>query len=194
LAKLVATLGRTPGGVVETLRNLREGRYVREGAGLGVGAGGAVGEVEAAPKPVEISEVVVVRTREVEESFEVLRALLTCCADWKVDLREVVLPMDDVEEPRHFRVVRERLARSLRVGDYVDFTGGRKAISAAAVLAAREAGAHLVTTLIPQEDYYRLERVYGEVRLRALRVVTPQECFAELCGLVLHHAKTLVLT
>jgi hypothetical protein len=175
MVKLVATLGKTVGGVAETIINLSEGNYV----------------APFDPKPVKVDELIIVKTKEVEEVYNVLSSLILCCTG--IDkVITVSLPFNDVESPKDFIEVRETVRGIIRAGDYLDFTGGRKAISAAAVLAAREMGAHLVTSIIPHEEYDVLNKEYLRVKDVALRVYRKTDCVKSLCNLVSPHARTIV--
>ncbi|MFP3201533.1 MAG: CRISPR-associated ring nuclease Crn1 [Sulfolobus sp.] len=175
MVKLVATLGKTVGGVAETIINLSEGNYV----------------APFDPKPVKVDELIIVKTKEVEEVYNVLSSLILCCTG--IDkVTTVSLPFNDVESPKDFIEVRETVRGIIRAGDYLDFTGGRKAISAAAVLAAREMGAHLVTSIIPHEEYDVLNKEYLRVKDVALRVYRKTDCVKSLCNLVSPHARTIV--
>jgi hypothetical protein len=131
------------------------------------------------------------KTKEVEEVYNVLSSLILCCTG--IDkVITVSLPFNDVESPKDFIEVRETVRGIIRAGDYLDFTGGRKAISAAAVLAAREMGAHLVTSIIPHEEYDVLNKEYLRVKDVALRVYRKTDCVKSLCNLVSPHARTIV--
>lgn len=175
MVKLVATLGKTVGGVAETIINLSEGNYV----------------APFDPKPVKVDELIIVKTKEVEEVYNVLSSLILCCTG--IDkVTTVSLPFNDVESPKDFIEVRETVRGIIRAGDYLDFTGGRKAISAAAVLAAREMGAHLVTSIIPHEEYDVLNKEYLRVKDVALRVYRKTDCVKSLCNLVSPHVRTIV--
>lgn len=175
MVRLVATLGKTVGGVAESIINLSEGNYV----------------APFDPKPVKVDELIIVKTKEVEEVYNVLSSLILCCTG--IDkVTTVSLPFNDVESPKDFIEVRETVRGIIRAGDYLDFTGGRKAISAAAVLAAREMGAHLVTSIIPHEEYDVLNKEYLRVKDVALRVYRKTDCVKSLCNLVSPHARTIV--
>ncbi|TRM80221.1 hypothetical protein DJ522_08760, partial [Sulfolobus sp. F3] len=91
-----------------------------------------------------------------------------------------------------FITVREKLREVLKVGDYLDFTGGRKAISAAAALTAREIGAHLVTSIIDEEEYDRIKKRYYEIKDKALGVYDKGQCLGYLCDLYTSKARTIV--
>ena len=51
----------------------------------------------------------------------------------------------------------EKVKGKIGRGDFVDVTGGRKVMSIALALAAMRAGARVITTVIPQEEYSRVQ-------------------------------------
>ena len=143
---LVSTLGTTPGGVAETYLSLVKGNYLAPFPNY----------------PLKIDEIVVVRTKGTDLSFSVLSTIFSKCVS-SIPIREVKLSIDDVMNPQDFKEVRERVRSLLSPGNYLDFTGGRKAISAAAALAAREAGAHLVSTTVDQDTYARMNEAMRRI-------------------------------
>ncbi|MQL54266.1 CRISPR-associated ring nuclease Crn1 [Acidianus ambivalens] len=175
MPRLVSTLGKSPGGIAETLINLTDGNYV----------------APFDPVPIKIEELLVVKTKEVEESFYVLKALLLCCSSF-VNVRAINLPFDDVNSPNDFVQVRETIRKVLKAGDYLDFTGGRKAISSAAVLAAREAGAHLVSSIIPHEEYDSINKKFNAVKDRAMKIYKKEDCVSYVCDLISKNSRTIV--
>jgi hypothetical protein len=175
MPKLVSTLGKSPGGIAETLVSLTEGNYV----------------APFDPVPIKIEELIVVKTKEVEESFYVLKALLLCCSNF-VNVKVINLPFDDVNSPNDFVQVRETIRKVLKAGDYLDFTGGRKAISSAAVLAAREAGAHLVSSIIPHEEYEIINKKFNAVKDRAMKIYKKEDCVSYVCDLISKDSRTIV--
>lgn len=144
-----------------------------------------------------IDEVYVVRSGSVEFAWRLVKAIFTCCGAGGAVVRELVAPMEDVGSPEDFRRFMDAVLSITRPGDYVDFTGGRKAMSVAAALAAREVGAHLVTTIAPQEEYDRVTKLVRELRGMEESVIEAAggNCrIRELvCGLVLSGARTIVL-
>jgi hypothetical protein len=56
-----------------------------------------------------------------------------CCSNF-VNVKVINLPFNDVNSSNDFVQVRETVRKVLKAGDYLDLTGGRKAISSAAVL------------------------------------------------------------
>ena len=114
--------------------------------------------------PVGIDEVYVVRSAFVDFTWRLVKVVFTCRGAGGVVVRDLVAPMEDVEGPEDFRRFMDAVLSVMRSGDYVDLTGGRKAMSVAAALVAREVGAHLVTTIVPQEEYGRVNELIKELR------------------------------
>jgi len=175
MVRLIATLGKTPGGIAETIKNLSSGNYL----------------APFEPKEIKIDELIVIRTEEVLETYYFLKTILLCCLDF-TSVKEIVLPFEDVSSPQDFITVREIVRRVLRTGDYLDFSGGRKAITASAVLAAREVGGHLVTTIIDQEEYNKMSKKYEELKTKALATYNKGNCLSSFCELVSPRARTIV--
>jgi hypothetical protein len=175
VVNLVATLGKTPGGVVETFKNLREGLC----------------EAPFDVRGITFDNVIVIKTKEVEESYYTLKALFMCCLDF-INVKDVTLPFDDVSSYEDFFKVRDVIRKVLKPGDFLDFSGGRKAISAAAVLVAREVGAHIVSSIIPHEEYEVANRLFSKVKDKAVRIYSKSECVSYICDLISKRAKTIV--
>ncbi|BCU67735.1 CRISPR-associated protein [Sulfolobales archaeon HS-7] len=148
MVKLVATLGTSPGGIYETYKNLTTGNYEGENV-----------------YPVTIDEVYVVKTADPEVQLAgklVMKIFL--CLNEKVSIAEIPLPMSDVTSKEDYEVIRRELRNKVQPGDYVDFTGGRKAMSVAAAIVAKDLRATPVTTIIPQEEYGRIQSELKEIR------------------------------
>ncbi|BDC18754.1 hypothetical protein HS5_16440 [Acidianus sp. HS-5] len=175
MVKLVATLGTSPGGVAETLYNLSMGNYV----------------APFESKELSFDELVVVRTKGTDEAYYALKAVLICCVNYE-KVREVLFPFDDINNPKDFVTVRETVRGLLRTGDFMDFTGGRKAISAAAVLSAREVGAHLVTTIIEQQEYGEMMKKFNQLKEKLAGVYNRRDCRTIYCELMSKTARTIV--
>ncbi|BFH74720.1 CRISPR-associated ring nuclease Crn1 [Sulfurisphaera javensis] len=175
MVKLVATLGKSPGGIAETILNLSSGKYVSP----------------FEPKEIKIEKLIVIRTKEVEDAYYTLKAILFCCLDF-TNVEEVVLPFNDITSPQDFITVRETVRKALKAGDFFDFTGGRKAISSAGVLSARDVGAHLVTSIIDQDEYVKMNKRFEELKDRALNVYNKGQCLSYFCDLISSRALTVV--
>jgi len=183
MAKLVSTLGTSPGGIFETYMNLREGNY--EGDDV---------------KPIDIKEVYVIRTsdKSVEFAWKLIKAIFSCCKREEVTISDIPLTMQDINSSEDFKKFRKEIFSRLNVGDYVDFTGGRKAMSVAAALAAREVKAHVITTIIPQNEYNRISEI-----IRGLKIMEDlvdragrgdcETIKESICKLVSPEAKTIML-
>jgi len=143
MVKLIATLGTSPGGVFETFLNLSSGKYNCE---------------ECSPKPINIDEVYVVTTRDpqVELAWNIVKVLFICCTQSVTKLNKVPVDINDITSPKEYREFVNVLEKFVNEGDYVDFTGGRKSMSVAAVIVAKSKKANIVTTIIPQQDYNRI--------------------------------------
>ncbi len=103
MVRLIATLGKTVGGPIETFENLINANYI-----------------SAFPShKVDIDEVIVITTKETEETFYVLKSVFLCCANF-TKVREVALPFDDIAVPEDFVTVREKVREVLRAGHYLD--------------------------------------------------------------------------
>ncbi len=173
--RLIATLGKTVGGPVETLENLMNANYISP----------------FPPKKVEIEKVIVITTGETKEAFYVLKTVMMCCLNF-TKVEEVALPFNDISSPSDFIMVREKVSELVRAGDYLDFTGGRKSISAAAALAAWQKGAHLVTSIIDDEEYDRIKKRYYEIKDKVMSIYTKGQCMNYLCDLYTSKARTIV--
>ncbi|MDT7862698.1 MAG: CRISPR-associated ring nuclease Crn1 [Saccharolobus sp.] len=175
MVRLVATLGKSPGGIAETIRNLTSGKYV----------------APFEPTEINIDEVIVLRTKGTDEAYYFLKAILYCCLNI-TSIKEIVFDFDDITSPKDFISVREKTRSVLKAGDYLDFTGGRKAISSAAVLAARDAGAHLVSSIVDQNEYIQMNKRFEELKDKAMRVYNKGQCLSYFCDLISPNAQTIV--
>ncbi|MBB5254596.1 CRISPR-associated ring nuclease Crn1 [Sulfurisphaera ohwakuensis] len=175
MVKLVSTLGTSPGGVAETLQNLSTGKYI----------------APFEPKEIKFDEFIVLRTKGTEEAYYALRAILLCCIGFE-KIKEVVFPFNDIENPKDFITVRETVREILKPGDFMDFTGGRKAISAAAVLSARDVGAHLVSTIIDQKEYGEMIVKFNKLKDKLESVYSKGDCRSYFCDLMSSTARTIV--
>ncbi|BBD73326.1 hypothetical protein HS1genome_1715 [Sulfodiicoccus acidiphilus] len=164
---------------MESLVNLRRGTY----ASLGVN------------QPVKIDEIYVVRTRgeEVERAFRILRALLLCCVKESPPLRDVPLDLNDVDSPEDYAKFRGAVLKLVSPGDYVDVTGGRKVMSVAAAVVARERGAHVLTTLISTKEYARVTEEARKLNENSLDLSAGCSKDTSLCSLLSPQAVTVLL-
>ncbi|QKR00683.1 CRISPR-associated protein [Metallosphaera tengchongensis] len=183
MAKLIATLGTSPGGVFETYVNLTSGNYEGENA-----------------VPADITEVYVIRTtdKSVEFAWKLVKAIFACCKGEGVNLADIPIPIQDINSTQDFKVFKSGVLSRISVGDYVDFTGGRKAMGVAAALSARERGAHVLTTIIPQGEYNRIsEEIKGLTSKENLVEMAGKGNCSEvkdvICRLVSKNARTVLL-
>jgi hypothetical protein len=184
MVKLVSILGTSPGGIFETFSNLLTGNYSSE-SGKGT--------------PVEIREVYIIRTNhpQVTNAWNLLKNIFLCCGVSEHSLSDIVLDMDDIKSPEDYVKFRKEVLGRLNPGDYVDFTGGRKAMSAAAAIAAIKAGAHLVTTVIEQSDYNRIQELIKAAPSGSTSTLSDRgQCGSVknyLCSLISKQSKTILL-
>ena len=161
MPQFIATMGTSPGAVYETLLNLCRGRY---------DAG------EETPMPVTVKLVRIIHTRDprVEAAAKAARLLIHCSAVIYPEGDERRLPCsvpsagliplsgEDVKTRRGYEELMEKV-RELAGEEretHLDVTGGRVAMAVAAALAAREAGASVYTSSIPQEKYRELNAAF----------------------------------
>jgi hypothetical protein len=206
LARLVATLGTSPGVPYETLLNLCRGAY----------------DAPYNP-PLRIDSVTLVYTSSprVVASYRAAQLLLACHRQLFKDnekslpegcrLRDVggvELGFEDVDTRERYESLSHRLYRVLGRDDVVDVSGGRAAMAAAASLAASRLGATVVATVVDPQLYsqtssaftaliqnYDLDKIHGEVLERGGCEVLEKYPGAAglLRQLVTGRAKTFVL-
>jgi CRISPR-associated protein Csx14 len=179
--KLVCTLGTSPGGIFETYKNLRKGNY-------------EVDEEVTEAKAVEIKDF-----RQCSRVRVEVKAIFACCKEKGDEVTNADIPtIQDITSPNDFKKSKKAIFSRISVGDYVDFTGGRKAMSVAAALSAREVGAHVVTTIIPQSEYNRVSKIIEELKGKEDLVERAGNGDCEsisdtICKLISNEAKTILL-
>lgn len=183
MVKLVCTLGTSPGGIFETFMNLRKGNYEAEN-----------------PILVDIDEVYVIRTSDetVQFAWKLIKAIFACCERPAVKITDIPVDIQDIYSKDDFKKFKDKLSSVVGPKDYVDFTGGRKAMSVAAVLVAREAKAHVVTTIIPQNEYNRISSIIKELQGQKdlVEKAGSGNCDGikeKICNLVSKDARTILL-
>ncbi|MCI2414096.1 MAG: CRISPR-associated ring nuclease Crn1 [Candidatus Aramenus sp.] len=194
--KLISTLGTSPGGIFETYVNLMLGNYDAGGENAG---------------RVQIQEIYVIRTNDpdVDFAWKLLKAIFVCCRAEKngqgqVTLVDIPLNVNDINSRSDFQTFNNAVKNRINVGDYVDVTGGRKSMSVAAALAALSQRAHVVNTIIPQEELNRIQGLVrklkekkGEIESlgnKGLTQSTKKECESlGICELVSNKARTILL-
>ncbi len=67
----------------------------------------------------------------------------------------VRLSFPDVRSQADLSELGDTLCRVIERGDYVDITGGRKIMSAWAAIVAVNSGAHVVASIVPEEEWRR---------------------------------------
>ncbi|BCS93413.1 CRISPR-associated ring nuclease Crn1 [Metallosphaera javensis (ex Sakai et al. 2022)] len=178
MVKLVSTLGTSPGGVFETFMNLRQGNYEADN-----------------PVPVDVKVVYVIRTSDpaVERAFRLLKAIFACCGGRDVEVVGIPLNMNDINSRSDYIQFRREVLSRISSEDYVDFTGGRKAMSVAAVMAARQREAHVITSIIPQSDYNEIQNRMKNFRDEDISAGERGECRVDFCTLTSRNVKTILL-
>lgn len=184
MTKLIATLGTSPGGIFETYTNLINGTYESEN-----------------PRQIEIQDVYIIRTKdkEVEFAWKLVKALFICMKV-PAQIADIPLPINDITSKEDYEIFRKEIFQRINKGDFIDFTGGRKAMSVAAAIGAVKKEAYLVTTIIPQQEYNRIQQQIKELKNREKEiddVINTHTCDKiedELKKLISHGAKTILLT
>jgi len=175
MAKLVATLGTSPGGVLETFLYL-----IKQG--------------------VEIDEIRVITTTnpEVEKAWKIVKIMFICCVKEKypnVIISKHPVEMDDINNEEDLIKFKNFIEKQIGEGDYVDITGGRKGMSVAAALAAKKKGAKITTSIISQDSYREINN-----RIRELKNIPElqdrAQCVGEIkntyCNLISDKANTIL--
>jgi len=180
--KLIATLGTSPGGIFETYTNLINGNYEAE-----------------KPEKVEISEVYIIRTRDkdVEFAWKLVKALFACMKV-PAQIADIPVNISDITSKNDYEQFRKAVFEKISKGDFVDFTGGRKAMSVAAAIGALKRDANLVTTIIPQQEYNRIQQKIKELKEKEDEIERAGngDCriAEELKEIIAKNAKTILLS
>ncbi|QGA54160.1 hypothetical protein GFS03_06035 [Sulfolobus sp. E5-1-F] len=174
MVKLVATLGTSPGGVIETFLYL-----VRKG------------------ETIDEIRVVTTSNAEVKKAWKIIRLMFICCIQEKfpkVEISEHPLDIEDIYSEEDLKKVRDFVKKQLNEGDYLDITGGRKSMSIAAALAAKSKGAKIVTSIISQDDYNRISKRIRELK-DVVEIKNRSECNEQIketyCSLIVQNARTI---
>jgi CRISPR-associated protein Csx14 len=173
MPKLVATLGTSPGGVAESLLYLNK---------IGI----------------LINDIEILLTSEptVLKSYNIVSTILTCCVNLGYDIyiSKHVLPFNDIESNEELITLKTKLEEIINEGDYVDITGGRKAISVIAALIAKKKKAHVITSIIPQDEYTRINNLLKNIQTKEIK--SRRECDEETkklyCSLISNTSKTIL--
>ncbi|MCY0859827.1 MAG: CRISPR-associated ring nuclease Crn1 [Sulfolobaceae archaeon] len=173
MAKLVATLGTSPGGIVETFLHLRESDS-------------------------SLNDIVVITTSDpsTRKAYDILLNIFQCCVKVnypQVMLSKIEMPFQDITSSEDLEEFYNKIKGVINEGDYVDITGGRKAMSAVAAMAAAKKGARVFTTIIPQSDYTIINNKVKELEDKVI-----EKCDEALkgiyCSLISKNARTIELT
>ncbi len=178
MVKLVATLGTSPGGIYETFMNLRSGNYNGEAVK-------------------DLKEVYVIRTSDkaVELAWKLVKAIFVCCQGKEVEIIDIPIQIKDIASKEDYNIFVKSLQGKISRGDYVDFTGGRKAMSVAAAMSAIMNEAHVVTTIVPQDEYNRIQSLIKQLNVNDIDEAGKGNCKnrEEFCQLVSKNARTILL-
>ncbi|WP_338602198.1 CRISPR-associated ring nuclease Crn1 [Sulfolobus tengchongensis] len=174
MVKLVATLGTSPGGILETfLYLIRKGENIEE------------------------IRVITTTNPEVEKAWKIVKLMFVCCIQEKfpkVEISKHPLDIEDVYTEEDLKKVKKFVEEQLNEGDYLDITGGRKSISVAASLAAKKKGARIITSIISQENYREINNKIREIK-NIVEINNRSECSEELkkeyCRLIVENARTI---
>ncbi|MFP3064814.1 MAG: CRISPR-associated ring nuclease Crn1 [Sulfolobus sp.] len=180
MVKLISTLGTSPGGVFESYLNLINGKYEAEN-----------------PIKVEIDTVYIIRTKdpEVEFAWKLVKAVFACCGGRNVTVADIPLPITDIFSRDDYLTFLRNVKDKISKEDYVDITGGRKAMSVAAAIAARYRNANILTTIIPQNEYNRIQQLIKgfKEKKEVIEKSANGECSKEVCELISKEARTILL-
>ncbi|BFI74281.1 CRISPR-associated ring nuclease Crn1 [Sulfurisphaera ohwakuensis] len=184
MVKLIATLGTSPGGIFETYTNLINGTYESEN-----------------PSKIEIQDIYIIRTKdkEVELAWKLVKALFICMKV-PAQIADIPVSINDITSKEDYEIFKKEIFQRISKGDFIDFTGGRKAMSVAAAIGAVKKEAYLVTTIIPQQEYNRIQQQIKELKDRekeindAISTGSCENIGEELKKLIIHGAKTILLT
>ena len=138
MVRLIASLGTSPGGIAESFSYIANTYKTVPG------------------------EVVVVATSspKVDRAYNALLEIFSKCVKPRfgtVAIERVNISSDDIYSSEDLWELMEKVKGKIGRGDFVDVTGGRKVMSIALALAAMRAGARVITTVIPQEEYSRVQ-------------------------------------
>ncbi|AAY80420.1 CRISPR-associated ring nuclease Crn1 [Sulfolobus acidocaldarius] len=175
MTKLVATLGTSPGGILETFLYL-------------------------AKNGVDINEIRVITTRdpEVEKAWKIVKLMFVCCLKErfsKVEIIQFPVSINDINTEQDLKDFKAFVNNHISSEDYVDITGGRKGMSVAAALAAKSKGAKIVTSIIPQDEYRRINDLIKQLK-DIPEIKDTRDCRQDLkntyCSLISSNARTII--
>ncbi len=163
MARLVATIGTSPGTVYETLLNLCRGRYDS-------------GEEKTSPIPVDTVVIAYTSAQKVVNAYRVASLLVKCSKTLfqgtKKELPSpcnvekiigVPLGIADVSSRKEYEIFYEKIGSYIDQGDVVDVTGGRVAMAVAAAIRAAKRDAMVVASTVPPEKYRELGSVFDSI-------------------------------
>lgn len=154
MPKLLATLGTSSRGVVETFIYLTE------------------------VKGEDITDIRIITTknRQTELAYRLLVSALVCCTKRgsTIAVSKEEIEGEDVTNHRELEELVSIVDRNLSPGDYVDITGGRKIMSTVTALTATKKGANIITTIISQQHLNRVQQLMNSGREKT--VEKPSDC------------------
>ncbi|QGR19648.1 CRISPR-associated ring nuclease Crn1 [Stygiolobus azoricus] len=182
MARLIATLGTSPGGIFESYKNLIEGNYQGDNV-----------------EKVKIDEVYIIRTSDkaVEFAWKLVKAIFTCCGAKDVRVYDIPLSITDINSRQDFLTFKREVESKINNGDFVDITGGRKSMSVAAAMSARNRNAKIITTVVPQAEYNRVQNLIKQLepREKEIEMAGEGKCQTiDICQLVSKSALTILLS
>jgi CRISPR-associated protein Csx14 len=182
MARLIATLGTSPGGIFESYKNLIEGNY--EGDNV---------------EKVNIDEVYIIRTSDkaVEFAWKLVKAIFACCGAKGVHVYDIPLSISDINNRQDFLMFKREVESKINEGDFVDITGGRKSMSVAAAISAIKRKARTITTIVPQAEYNKVQKLIKELepREKEIQMAGEGKCQTiDICQLVSKSALTILLS
>ncbi len=159
--KLIASLGTSPGGIAETFS------YIAN-----------------AYKSVP-NEVIVITTSspKVDKAYNALLEIFSKCVKPKfgeVLIERVNISSDDIYSSEDLWELSEKVKGKIGKGDFVDVTGGRKVMSIALALVAIKSGARVLTTIIPQDEYNRIQGLLEKGYSNPCELISKQSRTIEL--------------
>ncbi|WP_221288388.1 CRISPR-associated ring nuclease Crn1 [Stygiolobus caldivivus] len=182
MVRLIATLGTSPGGIFESYKNLINGTYEEDN-----------------PEKIRVDEVYVIRTadKSVEFAWKLVKAIFVCCGGRDVAIYDIPLSITDIYSRKDYLLFKKEVENKIREGDFVDITGGRKSMAAAAALSAMRKRAKTITTIIPQPEYNRIQKEIEGLKSREAEIESAGDGRCEgisVCSLVSKSALTIMLT
>ncbi len=173
MSSLVASLGTSPGGILETFLYLRS-------------------------KGEDVRTITVVKTTDpgVSKAYDYLLSMFSCCVKLKysdVILEPLDLPFSDITSSDDLIEMRNLVEEKITQGDYVDITGGRKAISMVMGMIAMKKKAKIITTIVSQKSYNQIQE-----KMKQSHPPVQGKCSDQdkefFCSLIANDSKTIEIS